>query len=99
MTASHPTHPSVVIRAARGSDAADLARLAALDSAPALQGPVLLAEMDDRIVAALDTRERREIADPFLRTKDLLALLRLRAEPARRPRHLAGLALGPARAV
>ncbi len=83
---SHPTHPSVVIRAARGSDAEALDHLAALDSAPALTGDVLIAEMCDRVVAALDTESGREVADPFVPTADLLPLLRLRGRPATRRR-------------
>ena len=88
---SHPTHPSVVIRAARGSDAEVLGDLAALDSAPALTGDVLLAELDDRVVAALETASGREVADPFVATADLLPLLRLRGRPAAR-RHRSALA-------
>ncbi len=84
---SHPTHPSVVIRAARGSDASALARLAELDSAPALAGPALVAEVEGRIVAALETGSGARIADPFVRTSSLLDLLELRARPAREPRH------------
>ena len=82
---SHPTHPSVVIRAARGSDSAALVRLAGLDSAPELSGPALVAEVDGRIVAALGTDSGARIADPFERTASVLDLLELRARPARRP--------------
>ncbi|MDP9386190.1 MAG: hypothetical protein M3P50_13385, partial [Actinomycetota bacterium] len=81
---SHPTHPSVLIRAARGSDAEALDQLAALDSAPVLTGDVLLAEVGDRVVAALDTESGREVADPFVATADVLPLLRLRGRPAAR---------------
>jgi hypothetical protein len=92
-------HPSVVIRSARGSDAEDLRRLAALDSAAALSGPVLVAEVDDHIVAALDTRERRSIADPFVPTRDLVELLRMRARPARASRRIGAWAHPRARAA
>lgn len=92
-------HPSVVIRSARGSDADDLRRLAALDSAEALSGPVLIAEVDDRIVAALDTRAQRSIADPFVPTRDLVELLRLRARPARGSRRMGAWAHPRARAA
>ena len=98
MSANH-SHPSVVIRAARGSDAPQLSRLAALDSARELNGSVLVAEVEDRIVAALDTDQHRAIADPFVRTTDLVALLRLRAEPAREPRRILAWAHPHARAA
>ncbi len=84
---SRPTHPSVVIRGARGSDAPELVRLAALDSAPALRGPALVAEVEGRIVAALGTDSGARIADPFVRTSPLIDLLELRARPATEPRH------------
>lgn len=78
---SHPTHPSVVIRAARGSDAVALAGLAELDSAPPLAGPALVAEVEGRIVAALATGSGARIADPFAPTAPLLDLLETRARP------------------
>ena len=83
---SHPSHPSIAIRAARGSDSAALVRLAGLDSAPELSGPALVAEVDGRIVAALGTDSGARIADPFVRTSSVLDLLELRARPASRPR-------------
>jgi hypothetical protein len=74
--------PSVVIRAARGSDGDALENLAMMDSQRPLDGDVLLAEQDGLIVAALSGD--RAIADPFRPTADLLALLRVRAgRPAR----------------
>lgn len=75
----HPQHPSIVIRAARGSDTEALARLASLDSAPALHGPVLVAEADGRLDAALELESGARISDPFHPTSDLVALLELRA--------------------
>ena len=92
------TAPSVLIRAARGSDGPALERLAALDSAPVPDGPVLLAESDGRLVAALDGSAGRAIADPFLPTADVVALLELRATGTGRSRGLAerfGLRLAP----
>jgi hypothetical protein len=69
--------PTVVIRAARGSDGDFLSRLALLDSQRPLAGDVLVAEQDGELVAAL--AGERVIADPFRRTDDVVALLRLRA--------------------
>jgi hypothetical protein len=71
------TDPTVVIRAARGSDGDALERLARLDSQRPLQGDVLLAEQDGALVAAL--AGDRAVADPFRPTADVLALLRVRA--------------------
>lgn len=82
---------AVVIRPAYPDDAAPLERLARLDSqrplaAVAAAGPVLVAERDGRIVAALASRGGRTIADPFTPTADLVALLRLHAaDTARSP--------------
>jgi hypothetical protein len=70
----------VTVRYAGGSDSSALADLAALDSAPAPAGPVLVAETDARIVAALPVGSGRPIADPFRPSDELVALLRLRAE-------------------
>jgi hypothetical protein len=78
----HPTLPamdSIVIRRAYPDDAACLERLARLDSRRPLDGPVLLAERDGRILAALATATGRHIADPFAPTADLVALLEVRA--------------------
>ena len=69
--------PTVVIRAARGSDGRVLEDLARLDSQRPLTGDVLVAEQDGVVVAAL--AGDRTIADPFRPTADLVALLRLRA--------------------
>jgi hypothetical protein len=78
------THPTVVIRAARGSDGEALERLARLDSQRPPTGDVLLAEQDGDLVAAL--AGDRAIADPFRPTADLVALLRVHAGRAPRPR-------------
>src|SRR5215207_4798916 len=74
------TDPTVLIRAARGSDGAALENLARMDSQRPLGGDVLLAEQDGVIVAAL--ADDRAIADPFRPTADLLALLRMHAKGA-----------------
>ncbi|MEZ0293162.1 MAG: hypothetical protein ACAH82_11505 [Solirubrobacteraceae bacterium] len=82
----HPTlDPTVVIRAARGSDGGVLEALARVDSQRPLAGEVLLAEQDGVVVAAL--AGERIIADPFRPTADVVALLRLHAG---RSRHAQG---------
>jgi len=72
--------PTVVIRAARGSDGPALRRLAELDShehVPA--GELLVAETGDEVVAALSVDTGERIADPFRRTADVVDLLAYRA--------------------
>jgi hypothetical protein len=74
---THTLDPTVVIRAARGSDGAALENLARMDSQRPLAGDVFLAEQDGVIVAAL--AGERTIADPFRPTADVVALLRVHA--------------------
>jgi hypothetical protein len=68
-----------VIRLAGDADEAALERLAQLDSAEPLEHPILVGEIEGRVVAALDLDAERAIADPFVRTAHLLAHLRVRA--------------------
>jgi len=65
----------ITIREANEADAPVLRRLAELDSAPPIKGPVLIAEHGGRAVAAVGLEERRAIADPFEPTQDVLQLL------------------------
>jgi hypothetical protein len=76
--------PTVVIRAARGSDGSALESLARLDSQRPLAGDVLLAEQDGLLVAALSGE--RVIADPFHPTADVVELLRVRSGRAQQDR-------------
>jgi hypothetical protein len=80
------TAPSVLIRAARGSDGSALERRAQLDSAEVPAGALLVAESDGRLVAAIASSTGEAIADPFLPTADVIALLELRAAGASAPR-------------
>jgi hypothetical protein len=75
------TAPSVLIRAARGSDGPALLELAALDSALLPHGDLLVAEADGELLAALEPASGRHIADPFRPTADVVELLRLSARP------------------
>jgi hypothetical protein len=80
MTVSHhTTAPSVLIRAARGSDGPALERLAILDSSVVPAGELTIAEAGGEIVAALAVPSGDRIADPFHRTNDAVALLELHA--------------------
>jgi hypothetical protein len=74
---------SVTIRPAFPDDAGAVARLAALDSARVPAGPLLLAEVDGAIWAALALDGGRAIADPFRPTAALVELLRGRAAQLR----------------
>ena len=75
--------PTVLIRAARGSDGPALRRLAALDSADVPRGAVLVAESDDEVVAAVSVDTGERIADPFRPTADVVDLLEFRARRLR----------------
>ena len=82
MSSRLTTRPSVLIRNARGSDLPALTDLAELDSAPALSGPVLVAELEGRIVAARAIDGGGTVADPFVPTAGLVELLELHARAA-----------------
>ena len=69
----------VVIRRATSNDGPALAALSALDSAPMPFGPALVAEVAGVPRAVLPLDGGRSFGDPFVRTDELLALLRLRA--------------------
>jgi hypothetical protein len=72
------TAPTVVIRAARGSDGDALRRLAQLDSARVPTGDVLIAESEGVAVAAHAPASGATIADPFRRTAEVVELLEMR---------------------
>ncbi len=69
----------IALRRAGDDEAADLARLAALDSARPLDGDVLVALVDGRLVAAVSLGDGRMIADPLAPTTEARALLHTRA--------------------
>lgn len=74
-----PFWTPLVIRIATAGDQASLRGLAELDSVEPLTGAALIAEVGERLVAAISLDTRREIADPFVPTSDVLELLRIRA--------------------
>jgi hypothetical protein len=82
----------IVLRRAMPQDSAALVRLAQLDGAPRPSDAMLVAELDDQIVAAVPFDGGRAIADPFRPTADLVELLRTRTQL------LAAAAAAPARA-
>ena len=69
----------ISIRTARQDDYVDLWRVATLDSSLVHEGPLLVAESDGEIVAALALTNGGVIADPFRRTTAAVDLLRMRA--------------------
>jgi hypothetical protein len=84
----HPTsadEAAVLIRRASPADEPDIARLAALEERPELAaGDRLVGELGGTIVAALEVRSGRAVADPFVPTTAILELLGLRAAQVRR---------------
>ena len=87
-TPLRPSFASIAVRPATANDREALERLAALDSTEPPRGSTLVGELLQRPVAALSLSDGRVIADPFVATADIVALLRLRARQlgARRPR-------------
>lgn len=87
-TPSRPLFASIAVRLATANDREALERLAALDSTEPPKGSTLVGELLQRPVAALSLSDGRVIANPFVATADVVALLRLRARQlgARRPR-------------
>ena len=68
------------IRLATLDDDPELRRLAEIDSLEPLgSGPVLVGELDGTPQVALSLADGRAIANPFLATAHLLALVRMRA--------------------
>jgi hypothetical protein len=82
------TSSPLVLRPATAADAANLERLAALDSAKPLEGDVLLVYAGGEVRAALAVESGRTVADPFWPSADLVDLLRTAAGdgPRRRVR-------------
>jgi hypothetical protein len=73
---------SISIRPSFPDDFEALARLAALDSASLPREPVLLAEEDGELRAALSLTSGEVVADPFVATASFVALLQTRAAVA-----------------
>ena len=69
----------IMIRRAVTADDRALGRLLELADRPALVEPLLLAESDGELVAAVSTRTGTVIRDQFVASDDVVALLRLRA--------------------
>ena len=83
---------TISLRVATDRDAAVIAKLSALDSKPALHVPAVVALVDGRPVAAASLSDASVVADPFVRTAEVVELLQARVAAssetakARRPR-------------
>ncbi len=89
MTLLEPTqiparHAPLTIRRAAASDAAALARLAALDSSRAPRGDILLAEVAGELWAAVSLENFHAVADPFRPSGELAFVLIKHARRLRR---------------
>ncbi len=79
MTSIHTHSDAIVIRHASEADARTLIDLALLDDRAPLHGPALIGEVDGVARVALDLHDGSVAADPFVRTAELVELLRLHA--------------------
>jgi hypothetical protein len=73
------TTDTVALRLAGPEESGLVRELAELDETEPLSGEILLAVVDGRPVAALSLYDGRVAANPFARTSEAVALLRLRA--------------------
>jgi hypothetical protein len=76
------TTPEIRIRAADEQDLSGIGRVAGRDSTPLPDGPFLVAEVGDDVRAAISLADGTVVADPFHRTAELVAMLRIRAREA-----------------
>jgi hypothetical protein len=96
------TPEPLTVRLACAADWPRLRDVAELDSAQLPSAPLLVGERGGRAVAALSLDDGAVIADPFVATADVVALLRLRARQLRgerRRRPGRALAWRPSRAA
>jgi len=82
-TPTHTDTQGITVRLADYSDARELLRLAALDSAQVPDGALVVAESAGELVAAAPVGGGTAIADPFRRTAPLVEMLELRADQLR----------------
>jgi hypothetical protein len=78
--AAPPALGAVTMRLASAEDDRALDRLAQLDSGSRPAGPLLVAEVDGTLVAALPLAGGGPVTDPFRATTELVPLLELRAD-------------------
>lgn len=75
---------ALTVRAAGPGDDGALERLAALDERPLPPAPLLIGEVGCLALAAVSLADESVVADPFVPTREIVALLRLRARQLRR---------------
>jgi hypothetical protein len=97
-----PLASQIMIRPGYADDYEALVQLAALDSSDRVPArPLLLAEVDGKLRAAVSLSDGSAIADPFFPTAEIVALVRVHAAgpatPRRPRRRLAPGRLGLAR--
>ncbi len=78
---SYNSPGSVTLRRANFRDDGALERLAQLEGRPVPAEPVLLAEVDGNVLAAVSIADGEAIADPFAPTAHLIEMLRAHAHP------------------
>jgi len=86
ISATIPVHDGpkrLTVRLAEPEDDGVLRRLASLDSSRLPAGPLLVGEISGGIQAAVPVMGGRGIANPFVRTAELMTLLELRATQLR----------------
>ena len=71
---------NISIRSATANDYPTIWQVAALDDSPVPGGPLLVAELEGEVIAAVSVETGHAIADPFRRTAEAVALLELRAQ-------------------
>lgn len=81
----HTSTDAIVIRPAAEEDAAELIRLAQLDSTHPPTAPLLAAFAGGRALAAISLGDGRAVADPFRRTAEIVAMLEARRDQIRGP--------------
>jgi hypothetical protein len=80
MTTRHsPGHEAVELRLAEDRDGRALLRLAGRDTRALPPGPHLIAVREGHVDAALSLATAEAVADPFVRTAELVELLRCHA--------------------
>jgi hypothetical protein len=82
---AHTNNGTIVIRPAAVGDAAELIRLAQLDSTHLPAAPLLAAFAGERALAAISLGDGRAVADPFSRTAEVVAMLEARRDQIRGP--------------
>ena len=83
---THMDSTEITIRPARPEDLGELARVAARDTHDLPQGRVLVARVGSDVRAAISLEDGSIVADPFHPTAELVAMLKIRAGSATRPR-------------